>query len=141
MTTLFPPTCPHWQLPTFQSLLVKGPYHASAPFHLALSHATAHPNNKVILLTPNRGMVKDSLVEFNEEWLNQNSGHGSVSAAARRIEVFYPPTLAHLRFLLSTLHEYHDTLHDPKTTLDVAPSLLVLHEISSYFTASSSEAT
>ncbi|KAH9899787.1 hypothetical protein C8Q73DRAFT_743639 [Cubamyces lactineus] len=139
MTTLFPQPCP--ELPAFQSLLVKGPYHASAPFHLALSHATLHPDDKIILLTPNRGLVKDSLVELNDEWLRRNSGHGNVSAAARRIEIFYPPTLAHLRLLLSMLHEYHDTLHDQKTTLDAAPSLLILHEISSYFTASSSEAT
>ncbi|KAI0335551.1 hypothetical protein GY45DRAFT_1240491 [Cubamyces sp. BRFM 1775] len=139
MTTLFPQPCP--QLPGFQSLLVKGAYHASAPFHLALSHATLHPDDKIILLTPNRGLVKDSLVELNEEWLDQNSGHGRVNAAARQVEIYYPPTLAHLRLLLSMFHEYHDTLHDQKTTLDVAPSLLILHETSSYFDAPSSEAT
>ena len=39
------------------------------------------------------------------------------------------------------LHEYDDTLHHPKTTLDTAPTLLVLHEISAYFTEQASEAT
>ncbi len=53
----------------------------------------------------------------------------------------YPPTLAHLRLLLSMLHEYDTMVHHEKTTLDVAPSLLVLHEISSYFDTASSETT
>ncbi|KAI0638271.1 hypothetical protein C8Q77DRAFT_422029 [Trametes polyzona] len=39
------------------------------------------------------------------------------------------------------LHEYDGAVHHEKTTLDAAPSLLVLHEISSYFDARSSEAT
>ena len=40
------------------------------------------------------------------------------------------------------LHEYDDVLHHAKTTLDTAPTLLVLHEISQYFTgASASDAT
>ncbi|OSD04332.1 hypothetical protein PYCCODRAFT_147854 [Trametes coccinea BRFM310] len=139
MSRLFPQPCP--ELPDFQSLVVKGLYDASAPVHLLLSHITQHPDATVILLTPSREQFKESLVELNDEWISQNSGHGRVCAVAQRTEIFYPPTLAHLRLLLSMLHEYHGVVHHPKTTLASAPSMLVLHEISSYFNAPSSEAT
>lgn len=39
------------------------------------------------------------------------------------------------------LHEYDTIVHHEKTTLDAAPSLLVLHEISSYFDNASCETT
>ncbi|KAI0832510.1 hypothetical protein BC628DRAFT_324367 [Trametes gibbosa] len=139
MASLFPLPCP--QLPEYQSLLLKGSHHASAPIHMLLSHATQDPNAKAILLTPRRASFKDALVELNDEWLDHRSGHGSVSALARRIDIFYPPTLAHLRLFLSMLHEYDTTVHHEKTTLDIAPSLLVLHNISSYFHTQSSETT
>ncbi|KAJ3012979.1 hypothetical protein NUW54_g1723 [Trametes sanguinea] len=131
--------CP--ELPDFQSLILKGPYHASAPVHLLLSHTAQHPDAKAILLTPSRRQFKTTLGGLNDEWLSQKSGHGRVCAGAQRTEVFYPPTLAHLRLLLSMLHEYHGAVHDAKTTLDIAPSMLILHEVSSYFNAPSSEAT
>ncbi|KAI9000929.1 hypothetical protein BD414DRAFT_574435 [Trametes punicea] len=139
MTTLFPHPTP--VLPAFQSILVKGKYHASAPVHLVYSYVAQDPDAKAILLTPHRGMFEDALVDLNDEWVDQTSGHGRVCAATRRTEIFYPPTLGHLRLLLSMLHEYDGVLHDSKTTLDVAPSLLVLHEISSYFGSSSSDPT
>ncbi|KAI0776032.1 hypothetical protein BD413DRAFT_470117 [Trametes elegans] len=140
MYSLFPaPIDP--TLPEFQSLLVKGPYHASAPVHLLLSHSAVHPEAKAILLTPCRSTIQHALVDMNDEWLDRKSGHGRVGAASRRTEVFYPPTLAHLRLLLSMLHEYDGVLHHAKTTLDVAPSLLVLHELSAYFDVQAAETT
>ncbi|KAI0375725.1 hypothetical protein BV20DRAFT_13104 [Pilatotrama ljubarskyi] len=139
MTTIFPPPCP--TLPQFNSLLFRGHYHASAPIHLLLSHVAQGLDVRAMFLTPHRGSFKDALLEFNDESLDRTSGHGRTCALARRTEVYYPPTLAHLRLLLSTLHEYHGTLHHTKTTLENAPSLLVLHEISSYFSSRSSEAT
>ncbi|KAI0650655.1 hypothetical protein C8Q79DRAFT_998451 [Trametes meyenii] len=139
MATLFPLPCP--ELPNFQSLLLKGPYHASAPIYLALSHAIQDPNAKVLIFTPNRNALKESLLDTNDEWLNHIGGHGSTCAATRRIEIFYPPTLAHLRLLMSMLHEYDGVLHHAKTTLDCAPSLVVLHEVSSYFNTQAAEAT
>ena len=39
------------------------------------------------------------------------------------------------------LHEYDDTLHHRKTTLAIAPTLLVLHELSVYFTTQATQAT
>ncbi|KAH9846954.1 hypothetical protein C2E23DRAFT_742870 [Lenzites betulinus] len=139
MASLFPHPCP--QLPEYQSLLIKGPYHASAPIHMLLSHATQYPDTKAILLTPRRAAFKDALVELNDAWLDRHSGDGSVGAASRRTEIFYPLTLAHLRLLLSMLHEYDTAVHHEKTTLDAAPGLLVLHEVSSYFTSQSSDTT
>ncbi|EIW61286.1 uncharacterized protein TRAVEDRAFT_118064 [Trametes versicolor FP-101664 SS1] len=139
MAFLFPQPCP--ELPEYQNLLLKGPYHASAPVHLLLSHALTNPDAKAILLSPNRASFKDALVDLDDEWLDRNSGHGRVAYASRRTEIYYPPTLAHLRLLLSMLHEYDTTVHHEKTTLDAAPSLLVLHEISSYLDNASSETT
>lgn len=39
------------------------------------------------------------------------------------------------------LHEYDDTLHHRKITLEAAPTLLVLHEPSAYFSAETTQAT
>ena len=39
------------------------------------------------------------------------------------------------------LHEYDDALHHRKTTLATAPTLLVLHELSAYFTSQATQAT
>ncbi|KAI0720198.1 hypothetical protein C8T65DRAFT_705824 [Cerioporus squamosus] len=139
MASLFPRPCP--QLPDYLSLLVKGLYHASAPVHLLISHTADDPEARAILLTPRRDAIKNDLVDLNDAWISEYSGHGRNAAAAQRIEMFYPPSLAHLRLLLSMLHEYDDVLHHAKTTLDTAPTLLVLHEISDYFTAQSSDAT
>ncbi|KAI0677461.1 hypothetical protein C8Q78DRAFT_1074156 [Trametes maxima] len=139
MAMLFPLPCP--ELPEFQSLLLKGPYHASAPIYLALSHATQDPNAKVLLFTPNRTALKEALLDINDEWLNHNGGQGGICAVTRRVEIFYPPTLAHLRLLMSMMHEWDGVLHHAKTTLDCAPSLVVLHEVSSYLNTQASEAT
>ncbi|KAI0352868.1 hypothetical protein OH77DRAFT_1408366 [Trametes cingulata] len=139
MSTLFPEPGP--RLPDFQSLLLKGSYHASAPIHLVLSHIAQDADARAILLTPHRGSFKNALVDLNDESLDRTNGHGCTCALAQRTDVYYPPTLAHLRLLLSMLHEYDGTLHHTKTTLEAAPSLLVLHEISSYFSSRSSEAT
>ncbi|KAI0750893.1 hypothetical protein C8Q80DRAFT_1154511 [Daedaleopsis nitida] len=139
MVSFFPQPCP--QLPDFQQLLVRGSFHASAPIHLLFSYTSENTDSRAILLTPRRDSLKDVLVELNDQWINVHSGIGSSSAAAQRTELFYPPTLAHMKLLLSMLHEYDDTVHHAKTTLDIAPSLLVLHDISAYFIAQVSEAT
>ncbi|RPD81017.1 hypothetical protein L226DRAFT_126967 [Lentinus tigrinus ALCF2SS1-7] len=139
MTSLFPRPCP--PLPEYQSLLVKGLYHASAPIHLLLSHTADDPEARAIILTPRRDAFKNDLVDLNDAFITEYGGHGRNAAAAQRVEIFYPPSLAHLRMLLSMLHEYDDVLHHAKTTLDTAPTLLVLHEISEYFTAQASDAT
>lgn len=85
MAFLFPQPCP--ELPEYQSLLLKGPYHASAPVHLLLSHALTNPDAKAILLTPSRVSFKDALVDLNDEWLDHNSGHGRVASASRGTDI------------------------------------------------------
>ena len=160
MASLFPPPCS--PLPDYSSLLIKGLYHASTPVHLLLSHTMDSPEARAILLSPHRAAFKNDLVDLNDAWISEHSDHGRNAAAAQRVELLYvthatccrcpvlwltcmhsyPPTLTHLRLLLSMLHEYDDVLHYAKTTLDTAPTLLVLHEISQYFTgAQASDAT
>ena len=39
------------------------------------------------------------------------------------------------------LHEYDDKVHHTKTTLDTAPGLLILHEVSAYLTSHETDAT
>ncbi|KAI1796300.1 hypothetical protein LXA43DRAFT_662560 [Ganoderma leucocontextum] len=139
MVSFFPHPCP--QLPDFRSMLVRGPYHPSAPVHLLLSHGFENPEDKAVLLTPHRESFRNALIELNDRWLELHSGNGRSSGAAQRTQMFYPPTLAHLGLTLSMLHEYDDTLHHRKATLEAAPTLLVLHEPSAYFSAETTQAT
>lgn len=53
----------------------------------------------------------------------------------------YPPTSAHLNLLLHMLHEYNNSFCHSTTTIDVVPSLMVLHEISAFFSGASSDST
>ncbi len=160
MVSFFPQPCP--QLPNFQSLLVRGSYHPSAPIHLLLSHGFENPEDKAVLLTPHRESFRNALIELNDRWFELHGGNGRSSGSAQRTQILfvltvnlcfgalfeiyvvgdsYPPTLAHLRLTLSMLHEYEDTLHHRKVTLEAAPTLLVLHEPSAYFAAETTQAT
>lgn len=133
MLSLFPGFGP--QLPPFTSLLIQGPYHASAPIHLALSHTSQANGSSAIFLSPSRQLVTVALKEHNDSWLAQ-SGHGRVSEMSSRIKMLYPPTPTHLAFLLASLEVPRQgsahILH-PTTTLDAFPDLIVLHELSAYF--------
>ncbi|KAK0467942.1 uncharacterized protein EV420DRAFT_1635211 [Desarmillaria tabescens] len=139
MLSLFPGFEP--QLPSFTSLLIQGPYHASAPIHLALSHTSQANSSSAIFLSPSNQLVTVALKEYNDSWLAIHSGQGRVSEMSSRVKMLvavlsYPPTPTHLAFLLASLEVPQQgsthILH-PKTTLDAPPGLIILHELSAYF--------
>ncbi|KAK0206155.1 hypothetical protein DFS33DRAFT_563197 [Desarmillaria ectypa] len=134
MLSLFPGFEP--QLPPFTSLLIQGPYHASAPIHLALSHTSQANSSSAIFLSPSRQLVTVALKEYNDSWLATHSGQGRVSEMSSRVKMLYPPTPTHLAFLLASFEVPQQgsahILH-PKTTLDAPPGLIILHELSAYF--------
>ncbi|KAF4602174.1 hypothetical protein EYR40_005378 [Pleurotus pulmonarius] len=126
-------------LPKFDTLLVKGSYPPSAPVHLCLSHiAESGTNCCAVILAPSKERLQGALEAENDPWLQKNSGTGTVAALSRHINVLYPPTPHHMVFLLSMFH-VADPSNDPswstKTTFPTPPSLIVLHELSSYFTS------
>ncbi|OCH87890.1 hypothetical protein OBBRIDRAFT_795741 [Obba rivulosa] len=139
MVSVFPPPGPG--LPAFRSLLIYGPYHPSAPVHLILSSLAQEPTSKSILISSSRSSLKTALVEHNDNWISMHGSSGKVSGCASRCEILYPPSTAHLVTLLSMLHEYGGTYYHWKTTLDVAPSLMVLHEPSALLPNTSTVST
>ncbi|KAH9482975.1 hypothetical protein JR316_0005075 [Psilocybe cubensis] len=132
MPSLFPPPLAP-NIPEAPSLLVTGKYHPSAPIHLALS------SHRAIVLSASRSDLVSDLQQFNDAFLNTESGKGSTSELSSRIEIFYPPSPAHLCLLLSLLRvanpEVDATEHTPvpqKTVQPIPPSTIVLHELSRY---------
>ena len=87
MSSLFPDSLSRPYLPPFRTLLVKGPYHPSAPIHLCFSHTRTQIHSKTVLLTPSRSNFKRSLEEYNDDWLTTNSGLGKIAEISSRIEV------------------------------------------------------
>lgn len=96
MLSLFPGFEP--QLPSFTSLMIQGPYHASAPIHLALSHTSQANSSSVVFLSPSRQLVTVALQEYNDSWLATHSGQGRVSEMSSRVNMlFVLSILIHLR--------------------------------------------
>lgn len=96
MLSLFPGFEP--QLPSFTSLMIQGPYHASAPIHLALSHTSQVNSSSVVFLSPSRQLVTVALQEYNDSWLATHSGQGRVSEMSSRVNMlFVLSILIHLR--------------------------------------------
>ncbi len=150
MTSVFPLPSP--TLPEFTTLLLRGPYHASAPVHLCLTHLANRPGSRAVLLTPSRENFVTALRNFNDDWLNECGGYGAVSQALSRVDVLfvsfavhktrhglksvhqpsYPPTALQASIVLSMLRDAR-----PETApsqLEIAsPCLVLLHEFSSYF--------
>ena len=85
MTTLFPLPSP--ALPEFTTLLLKGPYHASAPIHLCLTHLANRPGSRAVLLTPSRDNFVAALRDLNDDWLNECGGYGTVTQVLSRVDV------------------------------------------------------
>ncbi|KAH9954366.1 hypothetical protein BGW80DRAFT_1190497 [Lactifluus volemus] len=130
MTTVFPLPSP--ALPEFTTLLLKGPYHASAPIHLCLTHLANHPGTRAILLSPSRDNFIAALRDLNDDWLNECGGYGVVSQVLSRVDVFYPSTPHHASLALSMLRVSQP--EKAPSQLEIAsPCLLLLHEFSSYF--------
>jgi hypothetical protein len=87
MTTVFPLPSP--TLPEFTTLLLKGPYHASAPIHLCLTHLANRPGTRAILLSPSRDNFIAALRDLNDDWLNECGGYGAVSQVLSRVDVLF----------------------------------------------------
>lgn len=85
MASIFP--SPGLTLPDFNTLLIKGDYHASAPIHLALSYAQVNDVAKILLLAPSRARFTAKVKESNDGFLNDCGGSGRVASAARKVEM------------------------------------------------------
>jgi hypothetical protein len=88
-------------LPEFTTLLLKGPYHASAPIHLCLTHLASRPGQRAVLLTPSRDNFVAALRDLNDDWLNECGGYGAVSQVLSRVDVLS------VFFLIRGLHATH----------------------------------
>ncbi|KAF5322679.1 hypothetical protein D9619_001135 [Psilocybe cf. subviscida] len=137
MASFFPEPRQNDLLPTFSSLLVLGPYHPSAPVHLALSLNAGDDRARTVFLTPSKESYAERLIAFNDAWLNEHCSDGAISYAGQNITNFYPPTLAHLCLLLSALHlPNRDASMHPITVQLGTPNLVILAEPSEYFLSS-----
>jgi hypothetical protein len=85
MATLFPSPSP--VLPDFQTLLIKGDIHASAPIHFCYSWVLEHDVLKAVLLTPSRAQFVHSLKNFKDEWVSKHGSDGLTCKAASRVNV------------------------------------------------------
>ena len=151
MTTVFPLPSP--TLPEFTTLLLKGPYHASAPIHLCLTHLANRPGSRAVLLTPSRENFVAALRDFNDDWLNECGGYGTVSQILSRVDVLsvsfvvhsithelkrsvyrfsYPPNPLQASLALSMLRESRPETAPSQLEIE-SPCLVLLHEFSSYF--------
>jgi hypothetical protein len=85
--TTFHPLIDH-PLPQFNSLLIKGPYPASSPLTLAISHLKHNDGRgDVVLLTPSRERFACALQEFNDAWLTSNALTGACIPYLSRIKI------------------------------------------------------
>ncbi|KAJ7774108.1 hypothetical protein B0H14DRAFT_2474877 [Mycena olivaceomarginata] len=121
-------------LPACKSLVVKGPYHPSAPIHLALSHSANFPDTCILMITPSRETMATALREHNDDWMSAHAGQGNVLQLSSCTTVFYPPSPAHFAYLVSVLTTDHQS-QNSTAILDQTPSLVVLIELSAYFLA------
>ncbi|KII95383.1 hypothetical protein PLICRDRAFT_693611 [Plicaturopsis crispa FD-325 SS-3] len=142
MSSVFPP--PARPLPAFKSILFEGSFPPSAPIHLCLSH-TSRADSKAIILSPSRRALASALVDYNDDWLEACARTGKTARDLSQIDIFYPPSAAHLALLLSMLRVSQTpedyTSDNMKTVLERAPALTVLHEPSSYLVKSDTPPT
>jgi hypothetical protein len=84
MASFFPPVNNSPKLPSsIKTLLVKGSYHPSAPIHFCLSlHGSAS-----ILISPCRSAFATALGEFDDSWLDDHGGEGTVAMDLSRVKV------------------------------------------------------
>ncbi|GAA5866214.1 hypothetical protein JCM3774_004120 [Rhodotorula dairenensis] len=99
---------------------------------------------RVLVLTPDRDVLRDQLIEEGEGSLAGDKLDGPDQALLDRIDIRYLPTSAHLTYFLSTAYEPDDLAaaeayantggartQDP-SLLRYRPSLVVLHAPSTY---------
>ena len=87
MASLFPTPSP--TLPDFESILIHGEYHTSAPLHLILSHCARNPKSRAVLITPSRQRFKEALQHFNDEWLRAQGCYMSTSIISERVKILF----------------------------------------------------
>jgi hypothetical protein len=87
MASLFPLPSP--ALPDFASIVISGPFHASAPLHLCLTHLASRPRAQAVFLTPSRANFLKSMVHFNDDWFNECGGYGAVTSVLSRVISLY----------------------------------------------------
>lgn len=89
MTSLFCPPSP--PLPQFSTLLIKGNYPPSAPFHLCVSHlkASSHAHGRVLFLSPNREVLAAALEDYGDGWMTAHCMTGAYAALFSRIDMLY----------------------------------------------------
>ena len=85
MAAFFPPPCP--TLPDFQTLLVKGSVHASAPVHFCLSYVLQHDVEKAVLLSPSRAQFSVALKDYRDGWITKHGGDGRTNKAASKVNI------------------------------------------------------
>lgn len=85
MATIFPNPAP--TLPDFETLLLKGTLHASAPIHFCYSYVLHHDIPKAILFTPSRAKFVHSLKSYGDNWISKHGGDGLMCKAASRVDV------------------------------------------------------
>ena len=115
-------------LPDFSTLLVQGPYHSSAPIHLAYSalcDEEPQPPRPVLFFTPSRRQFATDLKSFCDDWVLNEAGKSNVIQKLDKATIMYnsfvtflfelticasfsfarfPPTPAHFSIAVSTLH-------------------------------------
>ena len=77
-------------LPAFDTLFIMGPYPASAPLTLAISHLSekdASGRTDVLLVTPSREAFASTLQEYNDAKMNESALMGSLSPIMSRIRI------------------------------------------------------
>ncbi|KAI6047338.1 hypothetical protein EDC04DRAFT_2887134 [Pisolithus marmoratus] len=119
-------------LPRFKALLIHGAYPQSVPIRVSLSIAQCE---RAILISPSRqSLIRDC---DDDQWLCSSSGSGMISSISSRVRIFYPPSPKHVVALLSLLRcqdgDNATGVIEPQVIVDPAPSLLILHEPSTYF--------
>ncbi|KAF8901696.1 hypothetical protein CPB84DRAFT_1679571 [Gymnopilus junonius] len=86
MLSLFPPPQPP-SLPDFSTILITGPYHQSAPVHLALSSNTINPTGSTVIFAPSKETLKEGLQQLNDCWLTAHSGQGAITEITSKATV------------------------------------------------------
>jgi hypothetical protein len=90
MASFFPePRANQAHLPPFNTLLVVGPYHPTAPIHLAFSLNAGNDRARTVFLTPSKDSYAELLLTFNDAWLNEHCSDGAVSYAGQNITNLY----------------------------------------------------
>lgn len=126
-------------LPPFRTLFVKGDYYPLSPLHLCLSCLKDEVASRAVIITPRRDRLVDALRNFGDgdDGFEQDP---TLSEVLSRVQLFYPPSPTHFSLLLSmlrvpgTAEDRSGSWLNSRTTLAAIPSIVVLHELSSYFT-------